>query len=140
MSEVKPCNVCTSGTWEPFGRYCEKHDVCVDCGIKRKDLTETPWGVRIGAFQCKSCEERRRKRDVTARQAAGFDHDWEDEITCPHCGYKFGNSFEYGQGGQEDCPECEEEFEFEAHYIVHYSTTKIAHPELNPPKSESNHE
>lgn len=120
------CSVCNTGKYEPWGfnKYCEEHDVCIGCRIKRKDLTDTPWGVRVGAFQCKSCEARERRIGVTERQAKGFSHDWENEITCPHCGYKISDSWECGEDGTQGCSECELPFTFERHTMVYYSTEK----------------
>jgi hypothetical protein len=107
-------------------RYCEKHDICIGCGIKRKDLKEIPWNARIGAFQCRDCETKERQKNITARQAQGFSHEWENEITCPYCGYKFGDSWEYGSDdGVEDCPECEKTFKYNRHVLVNYSTEKM---------------
>jgi hypothetical protein len=126
--EERPtCSVCATGKYEPWGfaKYCEKHDVCIGCRTKRKDLTDTPWGVRIGAFQCKDCEIRERQKSVKERQAKGFSHNWENEITCPHCGYENSDSWECGEDGEQDCSECEESFKFERHTMVYYSTEAL---------------
>lgn len=122
----KTCPVCETGqhaAWSLGNKYCEAHDVCISCGTKRKDLTETPWGVRVGSFQCAPCERREKEERIAERIAAGFEHDYEDEVVCPHCGYKHGDSWEM-RDGEYQCPECDKSFELECHHSVTYSTTK----------------
>lgn len=124
MAEEKPCPTCTGDEkpW-PFGKFCEKHDVCRTCGIGRKQLTQTPWGVRIGAFQCAPCEEKERKARIAERQEKGFDHQSTDEVVCPCCGYEFSDSWEMSDGAH-DCPECHNEFDLERNVTVDYTTTR----------------
>ncbi len=125
---MEGCPIC-SGEEKPwsFGKYCETHNVCVCCGIKRKDLTETPWGTRIGAFKCKPCELSERKKRIAERQEKEIDHEYTDDVTCPNCGYEFSDSWEM-RDGEYDCPECEEDFELETHTSVSYSTVKMTPP------------
>jgi len=40
-------------------QWCDKHNVCIDCGISRKELTKIPWRVSNGAFQCQECQEKK---------------------------------------------------------------------------------
>jgi len=123
----KTCPVCTTGEQQPWSlgnKYCEQHDVCISCGTKRKDLTETPWGVRIGSFLCSPCEKREKAERIAERIAKGFETDYEDDVVCPHCGYKHGDSWEM-QDGKHDCPECEKPFDLERHVSVTFSTSKI---------------
>lgn len=123
------CIVCKTGEYKPWGlgdKLCEMHDVCVDCGVKRKALTESPWGVRRGAFQCKPCEAKERAERIADRKKNGFDHLYTDEIVCPHCGYEYSDSWELnGSSGEQECPECYEPFELEVTVTVNYSTSKL---------------
>lgn len=124
MSE---CSVCKTGKYEPWGlgtKYCEKHDICISCGTKRKDLTDIPWGTRSGAFLCKPCEEKERKERIAERKEKGFEHEYTQEIVCPHCGYEQSDSWESGEG-EHDCPECGEIFEVERIVTCEYSTSKV---------------
>jgi protein-arginine kinase activator protein McsA len=52
-----------------------------------------------------------------------IDHEDTDEIVCPHCGFKFGNSWEY-QSGTVECGDCKREFHCEVDYTVTYTTSK----------------
>lgn len=57
-----------------------------------------------------------------------IDHSYTDEIVCPHCGYKFIDSFEYfGNSECADniyCDECEKEFDAVRNISVSFSTYK----------------
>lgn len=121
------CIVCATGQypkWSIGKKLCETHDICVTCGVKRKELKETPWADRRGAFQCQPCEKAERKARIKTRKAAGFEHDYTDEVVCPHCGYEHGDSWEMCEGERE-CPECEKSFEMEREVSVSYTTSKI---------------
>lgn len=123
MKEVN-CPTCSSNIkpWS-FSRFCEKHDVCVSCGIKRKDLTDTPWGVHIGAFLCKPCELSQRNAEIAIRQEKGFDHEYSDNMICPYCGHEFSDIWEMTDG-EYNCPDCEKNFEVETNHSVTYTTSK----------------
>jgi DNA-directed RNA polymerase subunit RPC12/RpoP len=54
-----------------------------------------------------------------------FDTSYTDQIICPHCGYKFHDSWEYGESGELDCPECEKSLFMEKSVSVYYTTRKI---------------
>lgn len=126
MTQEKKCPVCETGAHQPWSlgnKYCEKHDVCVSCGVARKGLGYAPWGVRMGSFMCKPCEKKERTERINARINKGFEHDYEDEVVCPHCGYEHGDSWEMDDG-EHDCPECEKSFHLERHVSVTYSTRK----------------
>lgn len=123
----KACVVCETGNYKDynFGNgLCEQHNVCILCGIKRKELGCPPWGVRYGAFQCQPCEKIERAARVSSRIKEGFSHDCEDEVICPNCGYEYGDSWEMREG-KHDCPECEKSFELEAETSRTYSTKKL---------------
>lgn len=119
------CPVCKTGEYEPWSlgaKYCEKHDVCIDCGVSRKGLGYAPWGVRIGAFQCKPCAEKERVEAIAKRRADGFNHEYTSEIVCPYCGYEHSDSWEMSEG-EHDCIECGTVFDLERIVTVDYSTT-----------------
>jgi hypothetical protein len=121
------CPVCETGSYPSFSlgnNLCEKHDVCISCGIKRADLDHTPWGSRLGAFQCAPCEKAQRKSDVKNKISNGFEHEYTYEVVCPHCGYTHSDSWEMHEG-EADCPDCEKSFSISRDVNVTYSTKKL---------------
>lgn len=53
-----------------------------------------------------------------------IDQEYTKEITCPNCGYEYGDSWEMPDfSDDETCPECECNFTFEREVEVTYSTT-----------------
>lgn len=60
-----------------------------------------------------------------------IDHSYTSEIVCPHCGYKFSDSWEV-ESNEVECGECEKKFEVERHDERTYSTCEIP-PEKKPP-------
>lgn len=63
------------------------------------------------------------------KQIKDIDHEYTNEIVCPHCGYEYGDSWEYlesdGDTREMECDECGEKFEAVLHLTVEYSTEKI---------------
>lgn len=56
---------------------------------------------------------------------------YEDEITCPYCGYKDDNSFECGESEDEhECGQCSAVFSFDREVSVTYSTKLVKMPEV----------
>ena len=58
------------------------------------------------------------------------EHECTDEIVCPYCGCEFSESYEFGDGFDEDlgiieCWECEESFYASRSTIVSYSTEEL---------------
>lgn len=56
-----------------------------------------------------------------------------DEVVCPHCGYEFSDSWDFGFNGREmdiQCgnPECEKVFSCEPDYSVVYYSRKKKQP------------
>ena len=48
-----------------------------------------------------------------------------DEITCPWCGYEFGDSWEYDDGDDAaECPECGKLFEYTREIEVTYTSKR----------------
>ena len=52
-----------------------------------------------------------------------IDHEYTDEIVCPHCGYQYRDSWENSEGTC-DCEECHKSFSVERDVSVTYSTRK----------------
>lgn len=121
------CAVCSTGVYPSFPSskdLCEAHNVCVSCGIKRSQLDHAPWASRIGAFQCAPCEKTEKEARIKKRISKRFDHEYSDEVICPHCGYEHGDSWEMGEGDNE-CSECEKPFSMSRNVSVTYSTEKL---------------
>lgn len=57
--------------------------------------------------------------------------EYTDEIICPHCGYEYSDSWEYGSDsediGLEECPECEKGFYATRRVEITYSTEKATY-------------
>lgn len=124
---MSACIVCKTGEYSPlFGnKVCEKHDVCVSCGIKRKDLDESPLFSREGAFLCWPCKEKDLQKRIQDRITKGFEHKFTNEITCPYCGYEESDSWESADSDDERlCDECGEVFEMQRNIEVTYCTSK----------------
>lgn len=54
-----------------------------------------------------------------------IDHEYTDEITCPHCGEEFGDSWECADSGEHECHECGGKFTHERDVTVTYCTQKV---------------
>ena len=54
-----------------------------------------------------------------------IDHEFTDNIVCPHCGHEFMDCFEFSDTGAYECYECGEKFEYEREVTITYSTRKI---------------
>lgn len=53
-----------------------------------------------------------------------IDCKYTKEITCPHCGYEQGDSWEASDNGEEICDECEKEYTYERVIDVTYNSYK----------------
>lgn len=54
-----------------------------------------------------------------------INHDHTPEIVCPYCGDKVNNSYEhFHDDASIVCSECENEFSYERHKAITYSTYK----------------
>jgi hypothetical protein len=129
--EKDKCHVCNRTEPDWFNSRCEEHDVCLTCGINRKDLTETPWGAK-GGFICKPCEDQRIKDKIEAWQSQDpedIDLYSFDKIICPNCGHEHeadcDDSAFYADGTHDyDCAECNYKFEVETTISYSYETSK----------------
>lgn len=55
-----------------------------------------------------------------------FDTDFTDELTCPHCGYEDSDCWELSENdGEICCDSCGEEFYYNRHIEVTYTTRKL---------------
>ena len=54
-----------------------------------------------------------------------IDHEFTDEITCPHCGEELIDSWEYGDSGEHKCYECGGKFTHERNITITYCTAKL---------------
>lgn len=116
--------------------YCDTHNVCVDCGIHRKDLKDTPWGTPDGAFLCKPCESR--ERDAAKLKAVQqaqrdnldeMDTMCEQHIKCPYCGSEHEDDDDYSYSDANNvefqCGVCEETFKVSAEVEITYTTEPV---------------
>lgn len=61
-----------------------------------------------------------------------IDHDYTEEIVCPHCGFEYSDSWDFSQDFDEiDCEECGKEFEFAREVETTYSTAKVKKQDEN---------
>jgi formylmethanofuran dehydrogenase subunit E len=54
-----------------------------------------------------------------------IDHEYTEEITCPHCGEIFTDSWEYSDSGTHTCYECKGKFAHERNISIDYTTSKV---------------
>ncbi len=124
------CEICQGK--EPskfFPKRCEEHDVCDTCGIKRKDLKETPWGTRNG-WRCKPCEEERQKQAVEDYKPNWKDEEYGDEPRCPYCGHEYYIDDHYSLYEDDnyeklECSNCGKEFNCETYVSRNYTCTRL---------------
>lgn len=61
----------------------------------------------------------------------GEDKYYEDEITCPYCGYVHSDSYEYSDSDDNHkCGQCGGIFSYERNVEVTYSSTPVKAPEV----------
>jgi len=57
-----------------------------------------------------------------------IDHEYTDEIVCPHCWKEMENSSDWLEScteGTNECYKCWKDFEWNADFSVSYSTSKV---------------
>jgi len=114
--KCEKCGLVLNRENSPFGwGRCTEHWKCDDCGTKEKLCGYTY------ALLCDACHTKRVNKKI-----AKFTDDtcFEDDIICPYCGYKFQDSWEFGDNEEADCPECENSFDVEVIREIKYTTTK----------------
>lgn len=47
---------------------------------------------------------------------------YEDDVTCPYCGYIQADSFNFPEEGEEKCAECGKAFDYPRNIEITYST------------------
>ena len=127
MTEKKECWVCKDTEPDWFGYRCEEHDICMgECGRKRSELTEAPWGKK-GGFLCKECDEKEKKQLIEDYKPNWKEEEWHnDKIICPYCGSEYcidDHYSVYEDGNSEDieCPDCDSTFKCSTS-VTHYFT------------------
>lgn len=130
---VNGCSKC-NGSGEKYSYVvCDKHNVCVECGTHRRDLTDIPWGHADG-FLCKPCAD---KRDIQLRKEAfnkvsEYEYDEDDyryksTVVCPHCGSDNGMEWvDYQQtSSEQECGVCHGKYKLEIEFVPNFSTEVI---------------
>ena len=107
---MNKCQLCEDEGKNVF--RCDKHYRCDDCGTKDGLCFHTE------GLLCGECHKKR-----VAKRVTEFSGDtirvWE--ITCPHCGYEVGDSWEFScDWGDHECEDCGNEFKYERHTEVTY--------------------
>lgn len=127
---VSGCKVCTGESGTTY-ILCDKHDVCVDCGVHRSELTGTPWGVSNGRWRCQPCQTtldniRRAEalEKTNTEEYCKYDYIDQDTVLCPHCGTDQGTGDVRGDFS-DTCDVCGGEFKVTVEYTVTYSTEVI---------------
>lgn len=107
------CKLCDDPATDGF--RCEKHNRCDDCGT-REELCHYTEGCL-----CPLCHTKR----VDDRIAA-FDGNtaYTSEITCPHCGYRESDSWEF-EDSEYECSDCGRSYGVQRNVTVDYSTYKV---------------
>jgi len=55
-----------------------------------------------------------------------IEHEYTQDIVCPHCGFVFNDNHEFDPDiGEVDCPECGKWLEWKRHISITYSTCKM---------------
>jgi hypothetical protein len=106
---------------------CDKHDICITCGINRTKLKETPWGCREG-WRCKPCETKRVKKAINDYKQTEPEQ-YSDTIICPHCGNKDDGSDLHESDNEYLCGNCSSPFEIEVEYSKYFSMSFISKKE-----------
>lgn len=107
------CRVCGKPNPEQIF-HCNEHYYCEDCGM-REGLCTYMEGVL-----CDKCHKARVEKRIVD---FSDDTDFTDEVVCPHCGFKYSDSWEMEDGGH-TCSDCGNKFELSRDVEVHYSTEK----------------
>lgn len=121
-----PCNG-EERSWKTYIE-CEKHDVCRECSISRKEIKEAVHGGSNG-WLCPNCmqlkkDERRREafEKFNSDNLSQSDFNSTDEILCPHCGSPTGDEGIH-ESQDIECHVCEGEIHLTVEFIPYYTTT-----------------
>jgi len=134
MSEELPCPICEGVElipykWELKYKKCETHDVCINCGVRRKDLDEIPWWHKEGII-CKPCKKKEIQRTIEEfekrlEREGDFFLDHNDSPICPYCGHEYGDAWELDPDTEEiECGYCDNTMKVDIYHEVTYSTER----------------
>ena len=106
---------------------CEEHNRCDYCGLTKRESIEN----KISLVHCEGglfCDDCWKKKINKKIKEFNEDTDYTDEITCPYCGLKFGDSSEYNDDDGEEivCADCNNKFILNVDFEINYSTTKLS--------------
>ena len=120
------CKVCGV---EAFMR-CDKHNKCDGCGKTRKECEDKEIHLihRCEGLFCSDCWNKKMKERI---EEFSEDTSYKDEITCPYCGYKEIDSWEFSdeESGEIECNDCGNKLGFSTHKDINYSTEKLEEKE-----------
>ncbi|SEP40265.1 hypothetical protein [Enterobacter sp. NFIX58] len=137
---VEGCDHCNGSPQDWAYCRCEKHDVCVDCGIDREHASTSQtiagmgavWGCR-GGWRCNDCQEKINQERLAAAEARIIPDDeydeldfWhEDKARCPWCKAEISTDESYDACEEEHtCYECERKFKLTAEHSVSRTTIR----------------
>ncbi len=86
-----------------------------------------PYEDWLEIFACKSEKSEKKVAKLANTEIDNFSGstDYEQEITCPHCGDKNENSWEYtDEADTVECEECGNKFTYQRHVEITFSTVK----------------
>jgi len=126
---VNGCQECNGNARSSTKSYieCVKHDVCVSCGISRKEIKDYVMGG-LNGWTCKPCHESKmeeiRRKAFEELDGEEPDCSYVDEIICPHCGSIIGSD-DIHESQDLECHVCDGELHLEVDYSVSYTTSVI---------------
>jgi len=116
--------------WVWDNKVCDEHNVCCECGIKRKDLQEgvVAWGTSKGVFLCDTCNKKMQQEAIDKYNSPDDQEEYGDTPICPYCGTKY--AIDCDEGLYEDgvteltCGTCDKEFKCDTYVSINYTCTK----------------
>lgn len=128
MIKFQDCPTCKGREyhWINDRHRCVEHDRCVECGIRRIDLDDVPWGHEKG-FICKKCNKIKCQKyidDFQATEPDDFEFKYKDHIKCPYCGHVNDSGETHEDDEDFECGQCESRFIVEVEISIEYSTFK----------------
>ncbi|VEB97369.1 Uncharacterised protein [Cedecea lapagei] len=133
---VEGCSHCNGNPKDWDYVRCDKHDVCVDCGVDRDNAEKSTSGAVwwcSGGWRCNDCQERINKKrlaEAESRIVPDDEYDemdfWrEDEARCPWCKAEISTDESYDAYQEEHtCYECERHFKLTAEHSISWTTIR----------------
>jgi len=122
----KECWVCDGTEPKAFSHKCEKHDVCIRCGIKRADVEGVPWGTRKG-FICNKCQEEKWAERIAAFTEKDFkenDFEYRSDLKCPYCGHEW-QPYDVNESTEDvTCPHCNSYMDVDVEWTADFCIRK----------------